>query len=126
MIVGRTKKDSIQLENLSEYSHVSRNIIEDEKTGLPLKIVRYSMPYGSTISGNSGLFFVCYTKDLKVVDTLLQRMYGTIENGKLVYDKLVDFSQAVTGAYWFAPSLDVLKAIQKKTMNYDYSLHSKL
>lgn len=85
------------------------------------------MPYGSTITGESGLFFVCYTKDLTVVDKLLQRMYGTIEDGRVVYDKLVDFSQAVTGGYWFAPSLNVLKSIQNKTKDHgDYSLQSKL
>jgi len=39
----------------------------------------------------------------------LERMYGLSEDG--IYDKLMDFSKAVTGSYWFAPATEDLQQL---------------
>ncbi len=40
---------------------------------------------------------------------MLARMFGTAGDG--VRDRLTDFSRPVSGAYYFAPSLDVLNEL---------------
>lgn len=105
--VGRKKKDSKELSDKLKpaTSHVSRVVMEEN--GKELEIVRHSFPYG-TVS-EAGLFFIAYTKDLAIPEKMLSRMYGTAGDG--LHDHLMDFTQAVTGATFFAPSLEVLKAL---------------
>ena len=78
-----------------------------EENGKELEIVRHSFPYG-TVS-ESGLFFIAYTKNLNIPERMLSRMYGTAGDG--LHDHLMGFTQAVTGATFFAPSLPVLKSL---------------
>jgi putative iron-dependent peroxidase len=40
---------------------------------------------------------------------MLGRMFGTAGDG--IHDRLVDFSRPVSGAYYFAPPLDLLAAM---------------
>ena len=40
---------------------------------------------------------------------MLARMFGTAADG--VHDRLTDFSRPVSGAYYFAPSLNALNAL---------------
>ena len=53
--VGRTKPDSIELDDVPAESHVGR--VDIKKEGKGLKIVRHSLPYGS-VSGEHGLLFI--------------------------------------------------------------------
>ena len=78
-----------------------------EENGKELKIVRHSFPYG-TVS-ESGVFFIAYTKNLDIPERMLSRMYGTAGDG--LHDRLMDFTWAVTGATFFAPSLPILKSL---------------
>jgi len=103
-IVGRTKKSSIELTGKKKLpsSHVERTVIEEN--GEELKVVRHSFPYGNTTE--AGLFFVAYARRLDVVETMLRRMIGTTDDGE--HDRLLEFSRAVTGATFFAPSATLL------------------
>ncbi|MDF4652681.1 Dyp-type peroxidase, partial [Vibrio parahaemolyticus] len=56
-VIGRTKPDSIELEDVPAASHVGRVDIKEEGKGL--KIVRHSLPYG-TVTGPHGLLFISY------------------------------------------------------------------
>ena len=40
---------------------------------------------------------------------MLRRMLGTSEDG--VHDRLMEFTRAVSGAHFFAPSLRILRAL---------------
>jgi putative iron-dependent peroxidase len=109
-VIGRRKADS---EELSERvkpptAHISRTVIEEN--GEELEIVRHSFPYG-TVS-EKGLFFIAYCKTLDIPEKMLARMMGTAGDG--VYDHLMDFSQAVSGANFFAPSLEVLRSLGRR------------
>ncbi|WP_117235151.1 Dyp-type peroxidase [Vibrio maerlii] len=97
-VVGRTKPDSIELDDVPAASHVGRVDIKEEGKGL--KIVRHSLPYGS-VTGDHGLLFIAYCNTLHNHKTMLESMYGETD-GKT--DQLLRFTQAVTGAYFFAPS----------------------
>ena len=102
--VGRRKADSEELPDAIKppTAHISRVVIEEN--GEELEIVRHSFPYGTL--NEHGLFFIAYTKDLAIPEKMLQRMLGTSGDGQ--HDHLMDFTQAVSGAHFFAPSLDVL------------------
>ena len=86
-------------------AHISRVVIEED--GEELEIVRHSFPYG-TVSEH-GLFFIAYTKDLDIPERMLGRMMGTSGDG--LHDHLMDYTRAVSGAHFFAPSLHVPKSL---------------
>jgi putative iron-dependent peroxidase len=56
-----------------------------------------------------GLYFVAFSAERERFDRMLARMYGTSGDGK--HDRLMDFSRAVSGAYYFAPSLSLLASL---------------
>ena len=105
--VGRRKKDSKQLSDKVKppTAHISRVVIEEH--GEELQIVRHSFPYGTV--AEAGLFFIAYTRDLAIPEKMLSRMFGTSGDG--LHDHLMDFTRAVSGATFFAPSLKVLNAL---------------
>lgn len=107
-VIGRTKPDSIELDDVPAASHVGRVDIKEEGKGL--KIVRHSLPYGS-VSGDHGLLFIAYCNTLHNFKAMLESMYG-VTDGKT--DQLLRFTQAVTGAYFFAPSAEMLQSLQMK------------
>lgn len=102
-VIGRTKPDSIELEDVPAASHVGRVDIKEEGKGL--KIVRHSLPYGS-VSGEHGLLFIAYCNTVHNFDAMLTSMYGDVD-GKT--DQMLRFTKAVSGAYFFAPSEAMLK-----------------
>lgn len=107
-VIGRTKPDSIELDDVPAASHVGRVDIKEEGKGL--KIVRHSLPYGS-VSGEHGLLFIAYCNTLHNFKAMLESMYG-VTDGKT--DQLLRFTHAVTGAYFFAPASDMLASLQVK------------
>jgi putative iron-dependent peroxidase len=109
-VIGRRKPDSKELPDRVKppTAHISRVVIEEN--GEELEIVRHSFPYG-TVS-ESGLFFIAYSKTLDTPEKMLNRMMGTTGDG--LHDHLMDYTQAVSGAHFFAPSLDLLKSLGKR------------
>jgi len=107
-VIGRTKLDSVELDNVPSASHVGRVDIKEEGKGL--KIVRHSLPYG-TVSGPHGLLFIAYCHTLHNIKVMLDSMYGEID-GKT--DQLLQFSEAKTGAYLFSPSIDMLNSLKTR------------
>jgi porphyrinogen peroxidase len=101
-VIGRTKLDSVELDKVPAQSHVGR--VDIKENGKGLKIVRHSLPYGS-VSGEHGLLFCAYCDTLHNFSTMLNSMYG-ITDGKT--DQMLRFTHAVTGAYFFAPSQQLL------------------
>ncbi|MCW8346175.1 Dyp-type peroxidase [Vibrio sp. ZSDZ65] len=107
-VIGRTKPDSIELDDVPAASHVGRVDLKEE--GVGLKIVRHSLPYGS-VSGAHGLLFIAYCNTVHNFDAMLESMYG-VTDGKT--DQLLRFTKAVTGAYFFAPSQGMLAELAVK------------
>lgn len=107
-VIGRTKPDSIELEDVPAASHVGR--VDIKEGGKGLKIVRHSLPYGSA-SGEHGLLFIAYCNTLRNFKTMLESMYGATD-GKT--DQMLRFTHAVTGAYFFSPSQEMLQSLRVK------------
>ncbi|MBV7298483.1 Dyp-type peroxidase [Enterovibrio paralichthyis] len=104
-VIGRTKPDSIELEDVPATSHVGRVDIKEDGKGL--KMVRHSLPYGS-VSGDHGLLFIAYCHTQHVHKTMLESMFGE-RDGKT--DMLLRFTTPVTGAYFYAPSMEALSTL---------------
>ena len=108
-LLGRTKLESIELDDdvKPENSHVARVVVEDDE-GEEMEILRHSLPYGDG-KGEQGLFFIAYTKDLSIIDAMLLRMFGTSGDG--IHDRMLHFVTPVDGAYYFAPSEELLEEV---------------
>lgn len=105
-IIGRTKESDAELADAVKppTAHIARVVIEED--GAELEILRHSLPYGST--GESGLYFVAYGRSPGPFRKMLEAMVMADAEGN--YDHLLDFSRPVTGAAFFAPSLELLRA----------------
>ncbi len=104
--IGRTKADSIELEDKPADAHISRVEIEDED-GDEIEIYRRSVPYGN--SEEFGLYFLAFSDGLEAFDRMLANMYGASGDG--IHDRLMDFTRPVSGAYYFTPSVEALNEI---------------
>ncbi len=106
-IVGRTKVDDIELEGDDQPpdSHVSRTDLKED--GVALKVYRRSAPFG-TITEH-GLYFLAFACDPRRIDAQLESMYGLTGDG--LHDRLIEYSQAVTGAWWYIPGTKELAGI---------------
>ncbi|MEW6774889.1 MAG: Dyp-type peroxidase [Bdellovibrionota bacterium] len=105
--VGRTKKNSREIPDKKRdaQAHISRVVIEEN--GKELEIVRHSFPYGTT--SEAGLFFIAYTRDLRIPFKMLERMMGASGDGR--HDLLMENTKPVSGATFFAPSVQMLKKL---------------
>lgn len=108
-VMGRSKLESIEMDDdvKPENAHIARVVIEDDK-GEEMEILRHSLPYGDG-KGEQGLFFIAYTKNLGIIDNMLEHMFGT--TGDSIHDRLLHFVTAVDGAYFFAPSEELLEEV---------------
>ena len=102
-VIGRTKPDSIELEDVPANSHVGRVVHTDEE-GEEIEIYRRSVPYGT--STEAGLYFLAFADDLAKIDLMLAAMFGA--TGDDQHDRLVMFSETVSGAYYYAPPTEAL------------------
>jgi putative iron-dependent peroxidase len=106
-VFGRTKADSIELPPAQKPpdAHIAR--VQTTVDGQELEIFRRSVPYGT--SREYGLYFVAFSAERSRYDRMLARMFGTTSDG--ICDRLTDFSRPVSGAYYFAPSLNALNEL---------------
>ena len=70
------------------------------------KIVRANMPFANTTKGEYGTYFIGYASTFTTTRQMLESMF--IGNPVGNTDRLLDFSTAVTGTLFFAPSYDLL------------------
>ncbi|MXV90987.1 MAG: Dyp-type peroxidase [Acidimicrobiia bacterium] len=105
-IIGRTKPDSVELEDLPPHSHLGR-VVHSDEDGEEIEIYRRSVPYGT--STEAGLYFLAFTDDLAKIDLMLESMFGATGDGR--HDPLVTFSETVSGAYYYAPSRETLQGL---------------
>ena len=103
-IIGRTKADNIEFESEQKppTAHIKRVSLKED--GVSLEMLRHSMPYGS--ASEYGLQFIAYTGRADTFGRMLEAMIVADAEGN--YDHLMNFSSAVTGATFFAPSRDWL------------------
>ncbi|HLN23620.1 MAG TPA: Dyp-type peroxidase [Patescibacteria group bacterium] len=106
-VIGRTKADDLELADdvKPASAHIARVVIEED--GEELQILRHSLPYGTT--AEHGLYFVAYGASPHPFRRMLERMVLRDADG--VYDRMLDFSRPVTGAAFFVPAVEMLRAL---------------
>jgi putative iron-dependent peroxidase len=96
-VIGRTKADSIELEERPGTSHAARTDQDDFG-----KIFRRNTPYGTVT--DHGTMFVGFSAERSHLHAMLKSMAGV--DGER--DALTRYSAPLTGAYYFIPSVDAL------------------
>jgi putative iron-dependent peroxidase len=106
-IMGRTKIDNIEIDDdaAPRKSHKSLATIAGDDGG-ELAILRDNMPFGRPGAGEFGTYFIGYAARLWVIEQMLHRMFVGVPPG--AYDRLLDFSTAVTGTTFFVPTASML------------------
>ena len=109
-VVGRTKLADIELpdEVKPSNSHVALNVITDAD-GTELKILRDNMPFGQVGRGEFGTYYIAYAATPRITERMLTNMFIGDPPGN--YDRILDFSTAVSGALFFVPAQGFLDAM---------------
>jgi putative iron-dependent peroxidase len=108
--VGRTKLADIEMPDdvKPSNSHIALNVITDPD-GTELKILRDNMPFGHVGVGEFGTFYIAYSSTPQITERMLTKMFIGDPPGN--YDRILDFSTAVSGTLFFVPSQDFLDAL---------------
>jgi porphyrinogen peroxidase len=106
-VIGRSKLDDIEMpdEIKPANSHVALNTIIGPD-GEQRQIVRANMPFGRPGQGEFGTYYIAYAATPSVTEEMLTNMFIGLPPGNT--DRILDFSTAVTGSLFFAPSGDFL------------------
>jgi porphyrinogen peroxidase len=105
--IGRTKLSDIEMPDdiKPSNSHVALNTIVDSD-GEQRQIMRFNMPFGRVGAGEFGTYFIGYAAHPEVIEQMLTNMFVGKPPGN--YDRILDFSRAVTGNLFFVPTADFL------------------
>ena len=108
-IVGRRKLTDIELEDSVKPSFAHNVLTKIEDEGREIKILRDNMPFGHAAQGEFGTYFIGYSRSPRTIERMLENMFIGRPPGN--YDRLLDFSRAVTGSLFFVPSATILEAL---------------
>ena len=108
-IIGRTKLSDVELDDTVRpiSAHNSLNTIVDGN-GNELKILRANMAFGQAGRGEFGTYFIAYSRTPSITEQMMQNMFVGRPPG--TYDRILDFSTAVTGTLFFCPPVEFLDA----------------
>jgi porphyrinogen peroxidase len=79
------------------------------ENGKEVKIVRDNMPFGSVAQAEFGTYFIGYARSPRTTEQMLENMFIGRPPGN--YDRLLDFSRAITGGLFFTPSVTFLDSV---------------
>jgi putative iron-dependent peroxidase len=106
--IGRTKLSNIELSDdvKPADAHVALTTIVDPD-GTERDIMRFNMPFGAVGTREFGTYFIGYASSADVLEQMLTNMFmGT---ARAAHDRILDFSTAVTGNLFFAPTVELLE-----------------
>ncbi|WP_232443237.1 Dyp-type peroxidase, partial [Burkholderia ubonensis] len=108
-IIGRTKLSDIELDAEVKPSSSHSSLTTLVENGEEVKILRDNMPFGRPGAGEFGTYFIGYARSPAPIEQMLENMFVGRPPGN--YDRLLDYSRAVTGSLFFVPSADLLDAL---------------
>lgn len=109
-VIGRTLLNNEELPDAvgdAQKSH--KTITTLVKDGVEYDILRDNTQFGRPGYGEFGTFFIGYSRRLWVTEQMLENMYVGVPAGK--YDRILDYSKAVTGNVYFVPSAATLESL---------------
>jgi porphyrinogen peroxidase len=108
-IIGRTKLPDIELDDSVKPTSAHNALTTIVENGKEIKILRDNMPFGRAAHGEFGTYFIGYSRSPRTIEQMLENMFIGRPPGN--YDRLLDFSRAVTGSLFFVPSATFLEAV---------------
>jgi porphyrinogen peroxidase len=108
-IIGRTKVADIELDDSVKPSSAHNALTVIEENGKEIKILRDNMPFGHPCQGEFGTYFIGYSRSPRTIEQMLENMFIGKPPGN--YDRILDFSTAVTGNLFFIPTATFLDDI---------------
>jgi putative iron-dependent peroxidase len=107
-IVGRTKLSDVELDDKVKPTSAHSALTTITENGRELQILRDNMPFGNVAAGEFGTYFIGYCRTPRTTEQMIENMFVGRPPGN--YDRLLDFSRAVTGTLFFVPSATFLEA----------------
>ena len=108
-IIGRHKLSDVELDDAIKPSSAHNALTTVTENGKELAIVRDNMPFGRVGTGEYGTYFIGYCRTPRVTELMIENMFVGRPPGN--YDRLLDFSRAVTGTLFFVPSVTLLESL---------------
>jgi putative iron-dependent peroxidase len=108
-IIGRKKLSDIELDASVKPSSSHSSLTTINENGKEVKILRDNMPFGRPTQGEFGTYFIGYSRSPSTTELMLENMFIGRPPGN--YDRLLDFSRAVTGNLFFVPSATFLEDV---------------
>ena len=105
-IIGRKKLSDIELDDAVKPTSAHSALTTIERDGREIKILRDNMPFGKVGEGEFGTYFIGYSRSPSTIEEMLQNMFVGKPAGN--YDRILDFSRAVTGNLFFVPPASFL------------------
>ena len=102
-VIGRRKFNDVELSDEEKPANAHNAVAN---IGDDLKIVRANMPFANTAKREYVTYFIGYASTFSTTRQMLESMF--IGNPVGNTDRLLDFSTAITGTLFFAPSYDFL------------------
>lgn len=108
-IIGRTKLSDIELDDAVKPTSAHNALTTIVENGEQLEIVRDNMSFGEVGKGAFGTYFIGYARAPQRIEQMLENMFVGRPPGN--YDRLLDFSRAVTGTLFFVPTATFLEDV---------------
>jgi putative iron-dependent peroxidase len=109
-IIGRYKLNDVEQDDdvKPTSAHNALTTIEGPD-GTEIQILRDNMPFGSVSAGEYGTYFIGYARSPGTTELMLRNMFIGSPPGN--YDRILDFSTAVTGGLFFVPPEPMLESL---------------
>jgi porphyrinogen peroxidase len=108
-IIGRTKVSDIELDDSVKPTSAHNALTVIEENGKEIKILRDNMPFGRPGHGEFGTYFIGYSRSPRTTEQMLENMF--VGRPPSNYDRILDFSTAVTGSLFFVPTATFLDSV---------------
>jgi porphyrinogen peroxidase len=108
-IIGRNKLSDIEIDEAIRPTSAHNSLTTIVEDGREVKILRDNMPFGQAGQGEFGTYFIGYSRSPRTIEQMLQNMFVGRPPGN--YDRILDFSRAVTGNLFFVPSVTFLNEV---------------
>ena len=105
-IIGRSKVSDIELDDSIKPTSAHNALTVIEENGREIKILRDNMPFGRPGNAEFGTYFIGYSRSPRTIEQMLENMFIGRPRGN--YDRILDFSTAVTGGLFFVPTATCL------------------
>jgi porphyrinogen peroxidase len=108
-IIGRKKLSDVELDDSVKPTSAHNALTTITVDGKEVKILRDNMPFGRPAQAEFGTYFIGYSRSPRTTEQMIENMFIGRPPGN--YDRLLDFSRAVTGNLFFVPSASFLEEV---------------